>query len=76
MRALLTIVSIGVWLTVCGPVARAGAPMGPAMATLEKGQWWFGLEYAHENINLEANGRCVESPVGGGLGVLPPEFRG
>ena len=75
MKALLTIVSIGVWLTVCGPVARAGAPMGPAMATLEKGQWWFGLEYAHENINLEADGSCVESVMGGGSESYPQSFK-
>jgi hypothetical protein len=36
------------------------------MATLEPGQWSISFEYAHENINLAADGHSVESIVGGG----------
>lgn len=66
MTTRWTILTLSLWLIVCGATALAGAPMGPAMATVERGQWSVGVEYAHENINLAADGHSVESIVGGG----------
>ena len=37
-------------------VASAGAPMGPPMAYVGEGQWAFGGEYGHENMDLKACG--------------------
>ncbi|UCD52055.1 MAG: hypothetical protein JSW27_05335 [Phycisphaerales bacterium] len=66
MTVRRTILSLGLCLALCGTKALAGAPMGPAMATLESGQWSISFEYAHENIDLAADGHSVESLVGGG----------
>jgi len=66
MKALLTILSVGLWLSACAATALGGTAMGPAMATVEKGQWSLGIEYAYENIALSADGSAVESIVGGG----------
>ena len=37
-------------------MASAGAPMGPPMAYVGEGQWAFGGEYGHENMDLKAYG--------------------
>lgn len=74
MKASWIILSVGLWLTVCVSSAMAGAPMGPAMATVEKGQWSLGFEYAYENITLAADARCVESVVGVGSDRYNQDF--
>ena len=74
MKALLTVLSIGLGLTACGATALAGAAMGPAMGTIEKGQWSVGVEYAYETITLGAEGRGIESIVGGPSESYRQEF--
>lgn len=66
MKAILSILSVGLCLSISAKTARAGTAMGPAMATVEQGQWSLGVEYAFENITLSADGHGIESIVGGG----------
>lgn len=57
----------------CGSVAIAISPMGPPRATLQEGQWSFGLEYGHSEMDLETFGPVKEFDyldVGGGVYVL------
>lgn len=54
--------------------AWAGAPMGPTLPILEKGQWAFAIEYAYEKVDIEADGTCVESIVGGPSESYRQEF--
>jgi hypothetical protein len=61
MKARTAFVSLCVYLAVGASSAWAGAPLGPTLPIIDKGQWAFGIEYAYEKIDLEADGRCVES---------------
>lgn len=74
MRARTTFVSLCMCLAVGVPSVWAGAPMGPTLPIIDKGQWAFGIEYAYEKIDLDANGRCVESIIGGPSQSYRQEF--
>jgi hypothetical protein len=74
MRSRMTFVSLCVCLAVGIPSARAGAPTGPSLPIIEKGQWAVGIEYAYEKIDVEADGRCVESIAGGPSESYRQEF--
>lgn len=65
MSAKTAFLILSVCLTVGAWPAWAGAPMGPTLPIIEKGQWAFGVEYAYEKIDVGADGTCVESIVGG-----------
>jgi hypothetical protein len=43
-------------MVIFASTAFGGAPMGPPMALLGEGNWGFGGEYGHENMNLRASG--------------------
>ncbi len=66
MKAMLIVLVVGLAMSVGAASALAGAPMAPAMATVEKGQWSLGFEYAFENITLSASGHCTETVIGVG----------
>ncbi len=61
MKARTAFVSLCVYLAVGASSAWAGAPLGPTLPIIDKGQWAFGIEYAYEKIDLEADGRSVVS---------------
>ncbi len=65
MRARIAFVNLFVCLAVTIPSAWAGVPMGPTMPVVEKGQWAVGIEYAYEKIDVEAEGTCTQSILGG-----------
>ncbi len=65
MRPRTTFVSLCIGLAIGVPSALAGAPMGPTLPVMQKGQWAFGIEYAYEKIDAEADGSCTETIVGG-----------
>jgi len=58
----LTFMVVGV----CNSVVVAIAPMGPPRATLQEGQWAFGLEYGHNEMDLESFGSVTETQFSGG----------
>ncbi len=69
--ALLTLalIVVGVWSS----IAIALPPMGPPRATLQEGQWAFGLEYGHSEMDLKTFGTVKEYDyihVGGGIYTL------
>lgn len=74
MKAILSVISAGLTLTVWAAAASAGAPLGPAMATLEKGDVSLAFEYAYENMTLSADGSCLESVLGGGSDTYKQKF--
>jgi len=45
----------------CNSVVLALTPMGPPRATLQEGQWAFGLEYGHNEMDLESFGPVKET---------------
>ncbi len=63
MKARTAFVSLCVYLAVGASSAWAGAPLGPTLPIIDKGQWAFGIEYAYEKIDLEADGRSVATIV-------------
>ena len=74
MKAILSVMSAGLTLTVWAVAASAGAPLAPAMATLEKGDVSLAFEYAYENMTLAADATCVESVVGVGSDAYKQKF--
>ena len=64
MKAILAVISVGLALTMWATAASAGAPLGPAMATLEQGDLSLGFEFAQETMTLSADGPCIESVSG------------
>jgi len=58
----LTFMVVGV----CNSVVVAIAPMGPPRATLQEGQWAFGLEYGHSEMDLQSFGSVKETQFSGG----------
>lgn len=54
-----------------GSSAVALTPMGPPKATLQDGQWSFGLELSHSEMDLESFGPITETQ----LGVPIPSYR-
>lgn len=59
--ALLALILIVVG--VCSPVVIALPPMGPPRATLQEGQWAFGLEYGHNEMDLQTFGTIKETQL-------------
>lgn len=47
----------------CNSVVFAIAPMGPPRASLLEGQWAFGLEYGHNEMDLESFGPVKETQM-------------
>jgi hypothetical protein len=45
----------------CNSVVLALAPMGPPRASLQEGQWAFGLEFEHNEMDLESFGPVNET---------------
>lgn len=43
MRPRTTFVSLCIGLAIGVPSALAGAPMGPTLPVMQKGQWAFGI---------------------------------
>ena len=57
----------------CNSVVLALTPMGPPRASLHEGQWAFGLEYGHNEMDLESFGTVDELDyidAGGGAYTL------
>ena len=50
----------------CNSVVLALTPMGPPRATLQEGQWAFGLEYGHNEMDLDSFGSVKETQLLGG----------
>lgn len=46
---------------VCNSDVTALSPMGPPRACLQEGQWAFGLEYGHNEMDLESFGPVKET---------------
>ncbi len=44
-------------------VAFGGAPMGSPTAQLGEGKWGFGIEYAYEQMDLEASGTVTDESI-------------
>ena len=57
-RVALLIAAVAV-VGIVTPVAPGGAPMGPPMSTLDKGQWSVGLDYGREEADLDASGTRI-----------------
>ena len=74
MKAILAATNVGIILAVSAATVWAGAPLGPPMATLEKGDVSFAFEYAHENMDLSVDGTCIESIVSGGSNAYKQKF--
>ena len=74
MKTKLAVISVGLALAVWTATASAGAPLGPAMATLEQGETSLGFEFAQETMTLSASGNCVESVLGGGTDAYTQKF--
>jgi hypothetical protein len=50
----------------CNSVVLALTPMGPPRASLMEGQWAFGLEFEHNEMDLESFGPVKETQLLGG----------
>ena len=48
---------------VCSSITIALPPMGPPRATLQEGQWEFGLEYGYNEMDLQTFGTVKEVQV-------------